>query len=163
MRQWKVAGGLIANDDGLLVVANRRRDGRIDWSPPGGVVDEGETLLFALSREVQEETGLVVADWHRLCWTTEVVFVDLEMHLEVEVHLAASYGGALTVDDPDGIVVDAGFHDSATIDRHLDTSPPWVAEPMRDWLQATWDGSRHFAYRAHGRSPSEMSAERILP
>ena len=104
-----------------------------------------------------------MARWDRLCWTTEVVFVDLEMHLEVEVHLAAGYDGAITVDDPDGIVVEADFLDAATIDGHLDSSPPWVADPVRDWLTRAWDGSRHFAYRAHGRNPSEMSAERVLP
>lgn len=161
MRQWKVAGGLITNDDGLLLVANRRRDGRIDWSTPGGVVDQGESSLGALSREVQEETGLSVVTWSRLCWTTEVHFLDLEMHLEVEVHLAGAYDGSIVVDDPDGIVVEAHFLDRATADVRLETSPPWVAEPMRDWMVAPWDGSRHFEYRALGRDPAEMSAERV--
>lgn len=163
MRRWKVAGGLITNDDGLLLVANRRRDGRIDWSTPGGVVDAGETPLYALSREVHEETGLAVATWARLCWTTEVHFIDLEMHLEVEVHMAEAYDGSIVVDDPDGIVVEAHFLDTATIDVRLDTSPPWVAEPMRQWIADPWADSRHFEYRALGRSPAEMSAERLRP
>lgn len=163
MRQWKVAGGLISNADGLLLVANRRRDGRVDWSTPGGVVDEGETLLGALSREVHEETGLAVATWSQLCWTTEVHFVDLEMHLEVEVHLAAAYDGHLVVDDPDGIVVEAHFLDPATVHARLDGSPTWVAEPMRRWVDEPWSGCRQFEYRALGRAPAEMSAERIRP
>lgn len=161
MRQWTVAGGLVTNDDGMLLVANRRRDGRIDWSTPGGVVDPGETPLFALSREVQEETGLEVHGWHRLCWTTEVVFVDLEMHLQVEVHLAEGFSGSIEIDDPDGIVVDALFLDAAAIDTKLDTSPPWVAEPMRAWMTAPWDDQRHFGYRALGRDPSAMTTERL--
>ena len=94
MRNWVVAGGLITDDRGLLLVANRRRNGSIDWSTPGGVVDEGETVLGALTREVEEETGLFVAEWSRLCWTTEVEFPDLEMHLAVEVHLAFGRGRA---------------------------------------------------------------------
>lgn len=163
MRQWKVAGGLISNDDGILLVANRRRDGRVDWSTPGGVVDEGETLLCALTREVHEETGLAVATWSQMCWTTEVHFVDLEMHLEVEVHLAAAYDGHIVVDDPDGIVVEAHFLDTATVHARLDGSPPWVAEPMRRWVDEPWSGCRHFEYRALGRAPGEMSAERIRP
>ncbi|MEM7143441.1 MAG: NUDIX hydrolase [Actinomycetota bacterium] len=161
MRRWKVAGGLITQGTDTLLVANRRRDGRVDWSTPGGVVDEGETPLFALSREVQEETGLEVAEWSRMCWTTEVDFVDLEMHLAVEVHLAAAFDGSLVVDDPDGIVVEAHFLDAATIDGRLDTAPPWVAEPMRDWLLDPWDDIRHFGYRAMGRNPAEMSAQRV--
>ena len=163
MRQWKVAGGLVTNNDGLLLVANRRRDGRIDWSTPGGVVDAGETPLDALSREVHEETGLAVVAWSRLCWTTEVHFIDLEMHLEVEVHLAETYDGSIVIDDPDGIVVEAHFLDSATVDVRLESSPPWVAEPMRHWIGGPWDGSRHFEYRALGRSPDAMTAERVRP
>ncbi len=161
MRQWKVAGGLITSDAGTLLVANRRRDGSIDWTTPGGVVDEGETPLVALSREVEEETGLSVERWSRLCWTTEVEFVDLEMHLEVEVHLAAGFGGSIVLDDPDGIVVEARFLEPAAIDDRLRASPAWVAEPMREWMSAPWEQSRHFLYRAVGRDPAEMIAERV--
>jgi 8-oxo-dGTP diphosphatase len=161
MRQWNVAGGLITSDAGTLLVANRRRDGRIDWTTPGGVVDEGETSLSALSREVLEETGLFVEHWSRLCWTVEVEFVDLDMHLAVEVHHAAGFDGSIVIDDPDGIVVEAHFLDHRAIDDRLDTSPSWVAEPMRAWLREPWDQRRHFGYRALGTNPSEMSAERV--
>ena len=42
MRRWLVAGAVIEGPEGVLLVQNRRRDGRVDWSPPGGVVDPGE-------------------------------------------------------------------------------------------------------------------------
>ena len=61
MRDWLVAGALLEGPEGLLLVCNRRRDGSVDWSPPGGVIDEGETVLEGLSREVHEETGLTIA------------------------------------------------------------------------------------------------------
>ena len=54
MRDWVVAGAVIEGADGLLLVRNRRRDGSEDWSPPGGVIDEGETILEGLTREVAE-------------------------------------------------------------------------------------------------------------
>lgn len=161
MRHWKVAGGLITRGADMLLVANRRRDGRVDWSTPGGVVDDGETLLYALTREVHEETGLQVDSWSRLCWTTEVSFVDLRMHLEVEVHLADAYAGALTIADPDGIVVDADFLDAPTIDQRLETAPRWVADPMREWLRRPWNDVRHFGYRAIGRNPAELRTQRL--
>ena len=66
MRRWQVAGGLLADRRGLLLVANRRRDGSVDWSTPGGVVDDGETPIVALGREVAEETGLIVDAWAAL-------------------------------------------------------------------------------------------------
>jgi ADP-ribose pyrophosphatase YjhB (NUDIX family) len=60
MQQWLVGGALIRGADGVLLVQNRRRNGRHDWSPPGGVIDHGETLLEGLTREVVEETGVQV-------------------------------------------------------------------------------------------------------
>lgn len=157
-----MAGGLITDGASTLLVANRRRDGRVDWSTPGGVVDHGETMLSALSREVEEETGLLVTEWARRCWTTEVEFVDLDMHLVAEVHLAGSFAGELALRDPDGIVVEARFLEATAIDERLGTAPPWVAEPMRDWLATPWtDDGRRFVYRAHGREPAAITAVRL--
>ena len=48
--RWSVVSGLIENAGSLLLVANRRSNGSIDWSPPGGVVDPGEVALSALTR-----------------------------------------------------------------------------------------------------------------
>lgn len=50
------AVSMIERPDGkLLCVWNRRYNG---WSLPGGMVEEGETVLAAQSRELAEETGL---------------------------------------------------------------------------------------------------------
>ncbi len=160
MRHWKVAGGLLVDERGLLLVANRRRDGSVDWSTPGGVIDEGETVIEALEREVSEETGLIVDQWERLCWTVSVRFVDLEMLLEVEVHLAARFTGNLVLEDPDGIVIDANFLPSPDIGPRMKGSPLWVREPLADWLVEPWDDLRHFSYDAHGKSPATLRAER---
>ena len=47
-RNWSVVGGVIRKNSDVLLVANRRKEsvklrgkGGIDWSPPGGVVDQG--------------------------------------------------------------------------------------------------------------------------
>jgi len=57
-----VAGGLIETEAGVLLVRNVRRGGFEDWSTPGGVIDAQDAdLLAGLTREVAEETGLIVA------------------------------------------------------------------------------------------------------
>ena len=126
------------------------------------MIDDGETALVALSREVTEETGLVVAGWHELCWTVEVDFVDMDMHLHVEVHRASGWSGELNFDDPDGIVHDGGFHAHGQVAERMETSPRWVAEPLTEWLAGDADGQPHFHYRATG-SPRELQAERLAP
>lgn len=162
MRRWKVAGGLLTKNDGLLLVANRRRNGSVDWSTPGGVIDDGESALDALSREVAEETNLVVSGWDELCWTVEVDFVDLDMHLHVEVHRAAGWTGELAFDDPDGIVHDGGFHDNHGVAARLAGAARWVAEPLQAWLASDFGGRPHFRYRATGLA-GDLRAERLWP
>lgn len=150
MREWLVGGGLILGDGGLLLVHNRRRNGGHDWSPPGGVIDDGETLLAGLTREVEEETGVVVATWRGPVYEVEVVAPGLGWHLRVEAHVAVDYAGTVRVDDPDGIVVEATFVDPAACGDHLAGCHPWVGEPLRAWLDERWDEPRTFRYTLDG-------------
>lgn len=159
MREWLVAGGILSGPDGLLLVQNRRKNGSLDWSTPGGVIDEGETLLEGLSREVEEETGLLVDAWSQLAYEIEVDFVDARMTLRVEAHVAATWSGALRVDDPDGIVVDLAFTPEAEVSDVLDGAPRWVREPLVGWLG---DGAHDtYRYVVSGERPSSWSVQRV--
>lgn len=53
-------GALILDGDAILLVQRGKEPLRGYWTIPGGAVETGETLDFALRREVLEETGLVV-------------------------------------------------------------------------------------------------------
>jgi 8-oxo-dGTP diphosphatase len=160
MRQWLVGGGLILGEGGLLLVRNRRRNGDHDWSPPGGVIDEGETVLAGLTREVEEETGVVVSAWQGPVYEVEVEAPGLGWHLRVEAHMAVDYAGDLRIDDPDGIVVDAAFVEVGDCGGHLATCRPWVKEPLGAWLAERWDEPRQFRYVLDGDDPARAVVTR---
>ena len=137
MREWLVAGGLVERSDGrLLLVQNRRPDGSLDWSPPGGVIEvhDGEAVVNGLTREVEEETGITVTAWDGPLWRVEAAAPGLGWHLRVEVHRALAWEGQVRIADPDGIVVDARFVGAEECGDRLHGAVPWVCEPMSAWL-----------------------------
>lgn len=148
LRKWAVAAGLLLDGNQILLVANKRRNGSVDWSPPGGVIDPGEAPLEALSREVVEETGLVVGGWSEPVYRVEVIAPhDGGFHLEVQVHRADSYTGQLRIDDPDGIVIDAKFVARSALVTQVEDSPPWVAEPLTEWSDGAAASGSLYRYR----------------
>lgn len=150
MRDWLVGGGLVTGPEGVLLVQNRRRDGRLDWSPPGGVIDPGETVLGGLTREVEEETGLRVTAWTGPAYEIVAEAPDMGWRLRVEAHLGTAHQGELVVADPDGIVVAAAFVGRDECPARLAGAPRWVREPVCDWLADPWAGTRAYAYRVEG-------------
>lgn len=164
MRQWVVGSALIEGSDGLLLVANRRRDGAVDWTPPGGVIDPGESVLEGLTREVEEETGLTVTAWGSgPVYRVEAEAADAGWHLRVEVHRAVSYEGDLRVgEDPDGIVVDARFTPVDECEAVLAGSWELLREPVGAWLQERWeDDGRLYRYRIAGAARASMVITRV--
>jgi 8-oxo-dGTP diphosphatase len=163
VRQWVVASGIVENPAGVLLVQNRRRDGRLDWSPPGGVVEvgDGESLREGLTREVEEETGLRVTEWEGPIYEVEAEAEGMGWHLRVEVHRAVAYTGELRPDDPDGIVVDACFVPLADCAQRL--AGTWLPthEPLGAWLAERWTERRAYRYRVDGQARSSMVVTRL--
>jgi 8-oxo-dGTP diphosphatase len=59
-RPWVGVGGIVFEDDQVLLVKRGKEPGLGKWSIPGGAVDVGESVKAALQREIAEETGLLV-------------------------------------------------------------------------------------------------------
>ena len=159
-RQWFVAAAIIEGDQGLLLVQNRRRNGLTDWSTPGGVVEEGESALAGLAREVNEETGIIVRDWSGPLYSVETAAPDMGWDLRVEVYRALDWHGKLTIDDPDGIVVDAEFVAHTACPARLLGNARWVHEPLCEWIETRWEEHRSYRYRLEGADRATMAVTR---
>ncbi len=155
MREWAVGGGIITSGDSLLMVHNRRRNGKTDWTTPGGVIDPGETMLEGLTREVTEETGLIVTAWHGPVYTVVAEAPDMEWTLTVEAYLSQAHEGELTIDDPDGIVFDARWVTSREFTDLVEGQQRWFVEPLQGYLDERSAAGGHLS-DAH-QSPASAS------
>lgn len=163
VREWRVAGGLLETDEGVLLVRNQRRGGLEDWSTPGGVIDaEDASVLAGLTREVAEETGVHVALWSGPLYEVHAFAPDMGWRMHCAVHLALEFAGALAVDDPDGIVVEASYVPAAECEARLANNAAWVREPLAEWLAERWqpDTGRAFHYEVRGTSRDTLQVVR---
>jgi ADP-ribose pyrophosphatase YjhB (NUDIX family) len=60
-RPFLAVSAAILRDGKVLVVRRARKPALGVYTMPGGVVEAGETLVEAVTREVMEETGLTIA------------------------------------------------------------------------------------------------------
>lgn len=159
MRDWRVASAVIENDGQILLVENRRPDGRVDWSMPGGVVEEGEDTILGLHREVAEETGLTVAAWGPMLWRTFARSRSMAFSMVAETFIAHAVDGSINISDPDGIVTDARWFALDEAIAALESSWVPTRQPFVGWLHERWSSPRIFDYSVEGDRASGLVVE----
>ena len=104
----KVAvGAFVFDRDGRVLLVERGRPPGVGlWTVPGGKVEPGETVAQAVSREVREETGLVVEIGALAC---VVEHMSEGYHYVILDYLARPIGGTLA---PASDVREARFFDA---------------------------------------------------
>ncbi len=87
--------------DGRLAMVQRRDTQK--WALPGGLVDWGETLATAATRELKEETGLDLLQIHRILGVYSSPQRDPRMH-SICITLIADVEGNFCISDTDEIM-----------------------------------------------------------
>ena len=145
-----VVAALIRHGEHILLVEQQGPDFPIPtWALPGGVVESGESLKDALTREVREETGLIIHDLGTLLYLVQSIEGDAS--LVAAVFEVREWSGTIQHDDPDGFVLDARFLPLAAALSRLDALP-WrsMREPLTAYLRGQSKVGAVWIYRAIG-------------
>ena len=109
------------------------RSPRCDWEFPGGQVEEGESLLDALRREILEETGVTVS-----VGALVGVYSGLKSHIVMFDFLRDLIGGEPTAsaESPEVAWVERG-------EALIRIIRPAIRDRMRDMLESGHAGVQH--------------------
>jgi 8-oxo-dGTP diphosphatase len=156
-----VAALMRRGEEVLLVRQQGANDPAPSWALPGGVVESGELLTEALTREVREETGLEVIDSGHLLYAVHAARDNsAEGHQTlVFVFAVAEWRGELRVADPDNLILGACFWPRAEAIEKLESLPwPTMREPMVAYLRGEAGRGAVWLYRGKPDGADELVA-----
>lgn len=115
--QYVMALGLVEDEENIALVLNRWPIGEV-WSLPGGRLEPGEALTDCVVREVQEETGLLVAPVELACVIDAHNQVH-DSHFLVHVFSCRVVTGTLRVQENDEFVTEVKWVKRDEVARYI--------------------------------------------
>jgi NAD+ diphosphatase len=109
--------GFIENEKGeILLITRGKEPAKGKLAPPGGFADYGESAEAALTREIKEETGLVITDWRYLTSAVNWYTYGEITYPVIDFFYAASITGGQSLDPCEQETDGAHWHPAKDID-----------------------------------------------
>ncbi len=106
-----LAGCIIKDKNGKILLLHRNTSKRTQWEVPGGKIDEGETAEQTAIREIEEELGVKVQTVKLL---GKAEFVEDDYTLHYSWYLAEVTEGNVKVMEPE-VFDQLGYHTEADL------------------------------------------------
>lgn len=149
-----IAAIIRRGDEILLVEQQGPNDPASSWALPGGRVEPGELLIDALAREVREATGIFVRAPSRLAYLAQHHnVVNLWQNLDDVITVFAfevdAWEGAIRINDPDGVILQARFVSIADAIRKFEETLSYrvMREPVVAYLRGEASPGAMWFYR----------------
>ena len=124
------------NDEVLLVEQKAKYDSKPNWMLPGGRLEEGESILNSLKRELLEETGLNLISIDSFAYTIQILDLKKLSMFNVNVFEVSVEQKKIKPQDPDEEILQAAYCTaSEAISKLKNNKFSYTYEPSSDCIE----------------------------